>query len=951
MAAAIEGPERTGGRRAGRGSVQAAPEPARPGGCPGLSWTARLLALAALVCGPPGVGGQGVDDGTQRVEAGRRMEAQRLEGDIEVDGRMDEAAWSAAPSYGDWVQKEPVEGAPAVNDTEVRLLFDDEALYVGALLYDERPSGIARNMARRDAAYSGKSDYFEVMLDPNLDRRTGYRFRVTAAGVQTDRYLFDDDGEDAAWDAVYETGVTIHERGWTVEMRIPLSQIRYETTGSVQTWGVNFGRRRSGDNELTRFSLVSKLRRGRVSQFGYVEGLDIEGSLRRLELRPFALTRVHRGPAEADDPFFDGTESTARAGLDLSYGLGTAFTLDAAINPDFGQVEADPAVINLSAFETFFRERRPFFVEDARVFDFSLSGGPNSLFYTRRIGRRPQGSAPPEADFVDAPENTTILGAAKLTGRTRGGLSVGALAAVTQAEEGRAYVGSDDALRRFRAEPRSVYGVARLRQDLRDGQSTLGGIVTGARRTLPEDGAFDHLTSEALTAGADFEHTWSDREWALWGFLAGSHVRGDSAALIRIQHSSRQYRQRPDLEWTELDSAATSMTGLEWRMQFERRVGHWTGAVWAAQRSPGFEVNDLGFSTAPERLDGGLRIGYQEVSPGRLFREWSVDGFTFQNWSHEVLGDPWSLARWDWAQTSGTVATSARATFHNFWTVSGRASYVPDRMSRDQTRGGPRMEEPGAAGLSLGFGTDNREVLSVRPRLELTRGRRGSGDETTLGVATTLQPSARLLVQVEPRWTRRSQGAQYVTTVDEASYAPTYGPRYLFADLERRSFSMVTRANWTFTPTLSLELFAQPLLSAGDYVTYKQLERPESFDFDVFREGEIEVEEGRAGGGPMRCVGGRTCQDAGGVRHVDFDGDGRADHSFADRDFNVRSLRATAVLRWEYRPGSRIFLVWQRRQSETAPVGDFAFGRDAGALFDVPADDVLIVKADLWWSW
>jgi len=354
------------------------------------------------------------------------MEAYRLGPDvsIDVDGRLDEAIWDEAPSFADFVQKTPVEGAPAINDTRVWLLYDESALYVGAINYDENLAGIARNMARRDAGYAGRSDYFEIMLDPNRDGLTGYRFRVTAGGVQTDRYLYEDDKEDAAWNGVYESLVTVDERGWIVEMRIPLSQIRYETADSAQTWGVQFGRRRASDNELTRFSFVSGLRPGRVSQFGLVDGIDLSRPSRRIELIPYALSRARTGPAEPGDPFFDGSQVDGRVGVDMSYGLGSAFTLDATINPDFGQVEADPAVVNLTAFETFFPERRPFFVEDARVFDYSLSGGTSSLFYSRRVGRAPHGGDSGGADFTDEPDATSILAALKLTGRTANGLSV-----------------------------------------------------------------------------------------------------------------------------------------------------------------------------------------------------------------------------------------------------------------------------------------------------------------------------------------------------------------------------------------------------------------------------------------------------------------------------------------------------------------------------------------------
>lgn len=876
------------------------------------------------------------------------MQAFRLphSASIRVDGRLDEEIWDEAPSFADWVQLTPVEGAPAINDTRVWLVYDDQALYVGAINYDEDPDGIATNMARRDAGYAGRSDYFEIMIDPNNDGLTGYRFRVTAGGVQTDRYLFDDGGEDSAWDAVYESPVTIDERGWIVEMRIPLSQFRYETADTAQTWGVQFGRRRASDNELTRFSQHSDLRPGRVSQFGKVSGIRLTQSPSRFEMLPYVVSQARHAPAESDDPFFDGSEVAGRVGVDMSYGLGTSFTVDASVNPDFGQVEADPAVVNLTAFETFYREQRPFFVEDARVFDFDMAGRNRSLFYSRRVGRSPQGRAPSEAKYHDQPGATTILGAAKLTGRTDGGLSVGALLAVTQAEEGKAFFPVEGGIRTYRAEPRSTYSVVRLQKDFSDGRSRVGGIATATDRSLPTDGSFQHLASQAYSVGLDFEHTWGDREWALWGFVTGSHVRGDSTAISRIQRASHHYRQRPDQEWTAFDPTATSLTGADWRLQFERRVGHWTGALWAGEITSGFEINDLGFNTSSERLESGFRVGWQEVRPTRFFRTAKVEVIGYNHFSHEVLEDFWSLDRWGHGQTAGRTSVSTNFEFLNFWTANLALSYEADLMSRRATRGGPRMVAPGAWGLSLGFGTDNRKVLFLRPRFSLTRGHQDSGNRVGVGVGMTLQPSPRLLMTLTPSYDRITSGAQYVSTTDALSFEPTYGTRYLFGNLERHDLSMVGRINFTFTPRLSLELYTQPLVSSVDYQTYKQLLEPESFAFDVFREGSV------AGtGDEIGCVGGRTCEDGEDRRYFDFDGDGQSDYSFKDRDFNLRSLRATGVLRWEYRPGSTFFVVWQRRQSGRSALGDFDFRRDTDALFAAPADDVLILKANIWLSW
>ncbi|RMH15618.1 MAG: hypothetical protein D6701_09895, partial [Gemmatimonadetes bacterium] len=887
-------------------------------------------------------------DGPEGPETGataRRpvAEAAPLVGSIHIDGRLDEAAWQAATPATGFTAQQPVEGPPARHQTEVRVLIGKDAIYVGARMWDDDPSSIADQLVRRDGG--GQFDHFQFALDPNLDRRTGYVFQVSAANVQRDFYIFDDQQTDGAWDAVWESAVKRDDEGWTAELRIPLSQIRYEAREGPQTWGVNFGRRRVASNEVSFFSPISRLRRGLVSQFGLLDGVRIESASRRLEAVPYVLGGTHRGPAEAGDPFFDGSEANARVGLEASYGIGANFTLDATVNPDFGQVEADPAVINLSAFETFFEERRPFFVQDARVFDFSLSGRQNQLFYSRRIGRRPQGGSPSGADFTDRPDAATILGAAKLSGRTEGGLSLGVLGALTGEEHGTAYFADENRFSDFVVEPRTAYGVVRAQQDFSDGASQVGAIVTALHRDLPGDGSFDFLTRQAYSAGVDFELQWSDREWALFGFFAASHVRGDSLALQRIQRSSNHYFQRPDATRVDFDPAATSMTGAEWRLQFERRRGdHWTGGVWLAEVTPGFEINDLGFSRSQERLDAGARITYRDITPGSVFRNFNITAFTFQNWSHEALDDVFAAASWGRAHTNGSFSVRGGGQLLNWWDVNANLSYRPETMSRTATRGGPVMVDPASWEAGFRINTDRRKAVSVGWDVNMEGRAQGNGDRFRTGVDLTFRPSPRLELRLEPNYSTETTGDQYVTATSVLAYEPTYGVRYLFADLDRTTVSMETRLNVSFTPDLTLELFAQPLLSSVDYVRYKQLAAAETFAFDRFEEGVYDAGDGN---GPVRCLGGRICRD-GDTQHVDFDGDGAADFSFSDRDFNQRSLVGNAVLRWQYRPGSTIFLVWQRNQFVREDVGDFALGRDIDALFDAPADNRFILKVTYW---
>ncbi|MDE2727558.1 MAG: DUF5916 domain-containing protein [Gemmatimonadota bacterium] len=870
------------------------------------------------------------DAGNPTVPA---MEAAQRTGQISIDGRLDEAAWAAAVPATRFVQREPVEGAEPGEDTEVRVLYDDGAIYIGARMYDDHPDQIGRQLVRRDER--GAFDLFSVSVDPNNDRLTGYQFRVSAAGAQRDAYLYDDVRQDDAWDAVWESGVSIDDQGWVAEMRIPLSQIRYEPRNEPQTWGMNFTRRRLAANESIDFALQSRQRHGRVSVLGRLNGLVLPSGASRLEIRPYVLGSARTAQAEQGNPFFDGSDFSGRGGFGLRYGLSPSYHLILTVNPDFGQVEVDPAVINLSAFETFFREQRPFFVLDAQEFEFGLSGR-DELYYSRRIGRQPRGGTPDDADFADIPTETSILGAAKITGRSPGGVSIGALAAVTGRESGKAHSISDGRIREFTVEPRAEFGVFRIRKDYRNGASQVGAVGSLVHRALPDDGAFDYLTSEAFSGGVDFEHNWGgarSRDWAVYGYLAGSRVQGSQEALTRIQRSSNHYFQRPDATRLAVDSTATSMNGYNWRLQFARRdAEHWTGAVWFAEITPGFEVNDLGFSRSNARLDGGARIEYQNITPGRFFRNYDISFFTFYNFRHEALDDPWTWSSWRNNYKNGRFWAGADFELNNNWDVFLGSSYAPTQFSDTRTRGGPVMEDPGSYSFDIGIGTDGRKRISLETELDYENYQRG-GHEWGAEVEATIRPTPNWELEVSPNFSWERNAAQYVTQTDAVAYAPTYGSRYVFSELERRSFSLETRLNVAFSPDLTLQLYAQPLLSSGDYLNYKQLLQASSFDFDVLDEGT------------------RSFIDpTDGYRYLDFDGDGMPDINFSDRDFNIQSLRMNVVLRWEYRPGSRVFLVWQQTRSERDENGALDIGRDFGNLFGGESENIFIVKFNYWFG-
>ncbi len=414
--------------------------------------------------------------------------------------------------------------------------------------------------------------------------------------------------------------------------------------------------------------------------------------------------------------------------------------------------------------------------------------------------------------------------------------------------------------------------------------------------------------------------------------------------MLRLQQASNHFFQRPDARQLHIDSSATSMAGVDWRVTLEKRRGdHWTGSAWAAEVTPGFEVNDVGFSTRQEVLDGGARLNYREITPGRWFRSYNIGLSTFHNWSHDAIAGAPSAAAWGRAHVSGSVNLNLNFDLNNFWRIDANAQYHPDAMDRTGTRGGPLMLQPRFFESRISVQTDNRAVLALEPSFSLRRSALASGNETQAGLEIRVRPSSRIEIEVEPRYSRSTIGAQYVATSDLRDDAPTYGAFYIFGEVARRELSFPTRINAAFSPTLSFQLFAQPLISTGDYSNYKTLATPGSFDFDRLGAGTTD-----ASGATVRCIGGRTCVDADLVRHFDFDGNGTSDLAVDEQDFNVRSLIGNAVLRWEYRPGSAIFLVWQRRQRSQVVRGDFSVRRDLAALLHAPTDNTFLVKVSYW---
>jgi len=853
--------------------------------------------------------------------------AARLEGELRIDGVPDEPAWQAADVVTDFIQNDPREGERATQPTEVRILFDDANLYVSARLRDT--GAVSTRLARRDA-YLPDSDWFSVALDSYHDHLTAYRFMVNPSGVRSDEILSGGETEhgDDGWDPVWEVETAVGEAGWTVEMRIPFSQLRFDAEGSG-AWGLQLQRSIGRLQEEAVFAFTPKRERGGIARYGHLEGLRDMEEGGGLEILPYVVGRAEyipvERPAEASlaNPFRDGSDYFASGGLDLKYRLASNLTLDATVNPDFGQVELDPAVVNLTAYETRFDEKRPFFVEGADIFRFGDVGGwegSTQLLYSRRIGGAPPGGGVRGAVYEDVPNAATIVGAAKVTGRTMGGWSLGFLEAVTAREVGRfmdAAGGREDEV----VAPLTNYFVARVRRSMREGRTVLGGMATGVHRRLGGLALASSLRADAYSAGFDLTHEWGDRTWALSGYAAGSHVGGDPEAITSAQRSSARYFQRPDADYLTLDPAATSLNGYVVSASLDKQAGlHWRGSVELGATSPGFEVNDLGYQRDADRLSAGGSVRYVENRPGDVFREWSVDVRADGSWNYgrDFLGV------WTEAEIQGRLL--------NYW--SGEIGFTHDFPGYDDrlTRGGPLTRSLASSEVSVSLESDDRKPWTVEADVSY-RWDEAGGDEYEASLEVGLRGASSWNVALGPELSRERPVAQYLGSVADPSAARTYGRRYLFAGLDQVTLSLEGRLNWTFRPGLTLEAYVQPFLASAAFDGVSELRAPRTFSF--LRYGDD--------------VG--TVVRDGSELVIDPDGAGPAS-SFRldDEDFNERSLRGSAVLRWEWRPGSTLFLVWQHQRFDSARLDDLSVGRDLRALFRAPSDNVFVVKVSYWFS-
>jgi hypothetical protein len=833
-----------------------------------------------------------------------------------LDGRLDDPAWASAPLIDGFLQREPHEGQAATERTTAQVVFTDDAMYIGVRAYDSHPEAIVGRLTRRDQ--DSPSDWIGVAIDSYHDRRTAFLFYVNPAGVKRDVYLFNDTESDDSWDGIWDVAVSRDAEGWTAEFRIPFSQLRFAHGASA--FGFNVVRKISRLNEESHWRLIPRNANAVVSLFGDVAGMDGIRPPRRLELLPYTVTSGRNNIVEAGNPFTPHVSSTATMGADLKVGLGSNLTLDATINPDFGQVDADPALVNLTAFESYFPERRPFFTEGVNIFRFPVSlgdgdGANEQLFYSRRVGRLPEGTADPRGGFAETVDHTTILGAAKLSGKTASGWTVGFLGALTQEMHAHA---ADSLGQRYSdvVEPRSGYFVGRLQHDWRQGRTVVGLFGTYVRRDLSP--AMDWLRRSAWALGADWNHRFGGDNYRIRGWAVASNVTGSAQAIALTQQSSAHYFQRPDNGYVDYDTTRTSLGGMAAQLTVGKENGFVRWSAGVDTRTPGFEVNDAGYQRDADRTIQYTWVGLRWNTPGKVFRRANLNFNQFGQWD------------WGWDRMGAGGNVNASATFLNYWSVFAGMNRDLGGLSTGALRGGPAFRQPGNVNGWFGVSSDDRKTLGLQASGFFFRQDASGAHGWEVDPALAVRPSGGVELTIGPSLNYNRDTWQYLA-------APLVLGRqeYFFGELKQTTIALTLRGNVTFSPALSLQVYAQPFYSAGAYDGVQRVLDP----------------RGAAWSDRMRPLSAaQLSRNAAGDLLVDLDANGVTDAQIADPDFSYAAFRSNVVLRWEYRPGSTLFVVWQQNRSGSSSDGTYRFGDATRAVFDTHPVNVFLVKLNYWLS-
>lgn len=807
--------------------------------------------------------------------------------EIAIDGKLDDDAWNQVEWGGDFVGFMPEFNVSPTQETQFKVLHDAKFIYVAIRAFDTEPDKIQRRMTRRDG-FDG--DRVTIMFDSYYDKRTAFSFTACASGVKGEEYVSNNgDNWDSTWDPIWYLKTSIDEKGWVAEFKIPLSQLRFANKES-HVWGLQVSRNFFRGQEQNTWQPIDPNAQGWVHLFGELNGIKGIKPQKQLEIQPYLLGSYQKYPKDGENPFrSSGKEYSFNAGLDAKVGITSDITLDVTVNPDFGQVDADPSMVNLSAFQLFFRERRPFFLEGSSLLNFRTSGGPNNLFYSRRIGSSPKGNTliNDDVEYADQPNQTPIIGAFKLTGKNAKGFSWALLESFTNkvdaevAYEAGSVSDSIGLSTTQKVEPYTNYLVGRVQQDIDGGRTVVGALATHVRRFGNSGNELELLHNDAISAGIDIDHNIG--EGRMYGFTFKtmfSRVEGSQGAIFQTQTSNQRNFQRPDNFHKNVDTTRTSLTGTAGTLSFGKRSGNWRWTFGSNYRSPELELDDTGFLRQTDDINNWFWTQYRIPKITRFFRSQRYNLYT------ELNNDFGGVL------TNKGVNFNMNVQFKNFWEFGNGFWIGGSRVSNADLRGGPAIRYPGNVNYWMFVSTNRSKKVSVSVNPWVNFGRENFREAYGLSFNIEARPTDALQLTFSPSLNKNRNDLQWVTQT-------TMGDddeRYILGRINRETFSASLRANYNITPNLTIEFWGQPFFFFGDYSEFKRVTIPEANQF----ENRFETFDSQ-----------QISFDSESEEYlIDENRNGTTDYSFGKPDFDFFQLQTNMVMRWEYIPGSTLFLVW-----------------------------------------
>ena len=838
-----------------------------------------------------------------------------------LDGILTDETWNSVEWAGDFKQWMPDEGKAPAQKTKFKIIYDEKNIYVAVRCYDTEPDKIVNRLSRRDG---NDGDWVEVNFDSYHDLRTGFAFTVTAAGVKGEEAISGNGNNwDSSWNPIWYVKTNIDEEGWTAEMKIPFTQVRF-SDAAEQVWGLQMHRNNFRENERSIWQRIPRDLPGWVSNLGELHGIKNIKPQKQIEIQPYAVGQTETFEKEPGNPFATGKRSNANFGIDGKVGVTNNLTLDFTVNPDFGQVEADPSAIALDGFQIFQREQRPFFVENKNIFDYQVTkaqaGGPftrDNVFYSRRIGRSPQGGTTTSSgEFVDRPGNTTILGAAKFSGKTKSGLSIGILEAVTQEEF--AEIDNNGSRRKQVVEPLTNFFLTRLQKEYNNSNTLIGGMFTATNRNLTDTG-ISGMHNAAYAGGLDFKHQWNNRSWYVEGNVVMSKVLGSKEAIYNTQTSLRHNFQRVDASHVEVDPTKTSLTGTGGNIKFGKSGGgnfvFDSGVTW---RSPELELNDMGFQRNADDITHYNWMAYRSLKPFSIFRRLQVNYNHYVSWNFEGKN------------TYVGINTNSHATFNNNWRTGFNMHYVTVDYTDSALRGGPMLRLPNSFDYNMYVSSDQSKKVQFRVRGGQTNGAENGFTRKYASMRMTYVPINSLNISISASINNNQQELQYVTTAHGSSLT-NGNPRYINASLEQDTFNMSLRLNYTISPNLSIQYYGSPFISRGRYNNFKYITNSLASKFtDRFQ---------------TLSANQITYDNASDSYLVDENRDATTDYTIGNPNFSFIQFQSNLVARWEYIPGSEIFLVWSKGITRYGDPMDDLLPSLGDNIFGQTAHNIFLIKA------